>query len=298
MPADPAADVSPTPAPTAHLADPIALDRYPIADLATTAAQALVADCRRQLAADGCVVLEGFVRPEARAALAAESARLAPRAHFNSTETNPYNSAGDPTLPPTHPRNIFGRRDNGFVAGDRIPAETLVRRLYHDTRLQRFVAACVGVETIHEYADPLAGLVINVLRPGCQHPWHYDTNEFIVSLMTRRADGGGRFEYCPGIRAPGDENEAAVGAVLHGDRTPVRSLDLRVGDLQIFHGRYALHRVAPVEGERERHTLILGYATEPGVVGRAARTRAIFGRVTQAHLDAERSRVRADTLAD
>jgi hypothetical protein len=291
-------EIRPDAADEARPAELIDLARHPIDDLHGMAGKALLTRCRAQLAEDGCVVLKGFVRAEVLDALSEESERLAPAAHFNSTHTNPYNGAGDPALPEDHPRNVFNRRDNGFVAGDRIPQGTLVRRLYHDPRLQRFVAACVGIDEIHEYADPLAGLVINVLRPGCQHPWHYDTNEFIVSLMTRQPDGGGTFEYCPSIRTPEGENYEDVSKVLHGDRAPVRSLDLEPGDLQIFFGRYSLHRVAPVEGDRQRHTLILGYAKEPDIIGRPERTKNIFGRVLQVHHDAERERVRADALED
>jgi len=278
--------------------DIIDIARYPLDDLDGPGGRELVAQCRSQLADTGCVVLKGFIRPDALTALEAESRRLAPTAHFNSTRTNPYNGSGDPTLPQDHPKNVFQRRDNGFVAGDQIGPDTLIRHLYEDPRLKHLVARCVEAERIHEYADPLAGLVINVLRPGCQHPWHYDTNEFIVSLMTVEPEAGGTFEYCPGIRSPEGENYDAVGRVLAGERDQVQSLRLSPGDLQIFFGRYSLHRVAPVEGREERHTLILGYAKNPGVIGRPERTRNIFGRVTQAHLDAEERRHRADMLED
>ena len=122
------------------------------------------------------------------------------------------------------------------------------------------LAAVVGAEQLYEYADPLAGLVINVLQPGCAHPWHFDNNDFIVTLMTQQPEAGGAFEYCPQLRSAEDQNYPGVEAVLDGERGPVETLDLRPGDLQIFFGRNSLHRVAEVEGGRERHTLILAYA--------------------------------------
>jgi hypothetical protein len=70
-------------------------------------------------------VLKDFVRPDMLRQLEAETERLSPNAHINATETNPYNSAGDPTLPPEHPRNRFDDRTNGFDAGDRIGADPL-----------------------------------------------------------------------------------------------------------------------------------------------------------------------------
>jgi hypothetical protein len=54
-----------------------------------------------------------------------------------------------------------------------------------------------------------------------------------------------------------------------------------------------------VQGQRERHTLILGYAKEPGVIGKAERTRKLFGRVADVHeQEAERAPNRSDKLSD
>ncbi|WP_163560156.1 hypothetical protein [Halomonas sp. NO4] len=277
----------------------IDLARYPLYDLDGEAGQALLAQCRRQLEDDGCVVLERFVPDEAVARLERETERLSPEAHYNQTETNPYNSAGDPERPASHPVNRFGDRTNGFVAGDRISDDTLIRQVYANPDFQRFIAAVVGMETIHPYADPLADLVVNVLRDGCQHPWHYDTNEFIVTLMTRKPEGGGLFEYAPGIRSPEAENFDAVEKVIEGDRSQLTSLELRPGDLQIFFGRYSLHRVTPVEGPRERHTVIFAYAKEPGFIGRPERAQRIFGRMAPIHERLlEEGMDRSDSLAD
>ena len=85
-------------------------------------------------------------------------------------------------------------------------------------------------------------------------------------------------------------------AVLDGDRAPVHHLDLRPGDLQLFRGRYALHRVTPVAGATPRHTAIFAYSDRPGVVGSPTRTRQLFGRVDPAHVAA--AAVRSDTLLD
>lgn len=275
------------------------LDSYPINHPDTAACANLLARCREQLQQDGCVVLKGFIRDEALANLRQETEALAPRAHYNQTHTNPYNSDGDPSLPDTHPKNVFGDRSNGFVAGDLIESSTAIRKVYHDPDFQRFIAAAMDEPELYEYADPLAGLVVNVLREGCQHPWHYDTNEFIVTMMTKKPDGGGQFEYCPRIRNPEDENFAGVQRVLEGDRSAVKTLELEPGDVQIFYGRYSLHRVARVAGSRERHTVIFGYAREPGFIGRAERAKRIFGRMAPIHeRQLSEGLVRSDKLED
>lgn len=274
-------------------------NRYPLHTREAPAYKRLLDECRRQVADSGCVVLPGFIRRGTVARMKRETEALAPLAHFNDTYTNPYNSADDPGLPADHPKRLFQDRSNGFVAGDLIEDGTCIRLLYHDAGLQAFLADVLGVDRVYEYADPLAGLVVNVLRPGCQHPWHFDTNEFVVSLMTRQPASGGAFEYCPGLRAPENENYDEVRDVVRGDRTAVRTLALRPGDLQIFFGRYSLHRVTRPGGDESRHTLILGYAKEPGLIGRAERTRKLFGRLADVHRDqSRREPSRGDTLSD
>src|SRR5699024_7148126 len=102
--------------------------------------------------------LKGFIRPDALHDIRSETERLAPQAHYNQTHTNPYNSDGDPSLPPEHPKNVFGDRSNGFVGGDLIDRDSAIRRIYHDPDFQRFIARAMNEPELHEYADPIAGL--------------------------------------------------------------------------------------------------------------------------------------------
>lgn len=282
-----------------RLDDCIDLSRYPVTDLGSTLGQDLIAACRRQLADDGCVVLKDFVRPDMLTRLEAETERLSPNAHINATATNPYNSAADPDLPQEHPKNRFDDRTNGFVAGDRIAPDTIIRTIYHNADFKAFLAEVLGEEEIHEFADPLADLVVNVLKEGRQHPWHFDSNDFIVTMQTRKPLGGGVFEYAPGIRGAQGENFDGVQRILDGDHAALKSLELTPGDLQIFFGRNSLHRVTPVIGPRERHAVIFAYARQPNFVGRPERAKAIFGRMAPIHEQMLREGVvRADSLSD
>ncbi|HEY2222460.1 HalD/BesD family halogenase [Actinomycetospora sp.] len=271
-------------------------DRYPLDDPADPVRIRTIARARAELRAEGATVLRDVVRPELRGRLRAEGDSVAPRAHTAVAQVNVYNTDPDPTLPPDHPARVALTRRNAFVARDRIPAGHLIQGLYDHPGIRALVAACFELPDVHPLADPYAGLTLNVVAPGDHHPWHFDTNEIAVSLLTRAPEAGGSFEYCPGIRAPGAENPAGVRAVLDGARGPVRTLELRPGDLQLFRGRYALHRVTPVEGPSARHTAILAYSDRPGVVGSPARTRQLFGRVDPAHLGT--TSVRSDTLLD
>ncbi|KPM55510.1 arpA protein [Frankia sp. CcI49] len=281
--------------------DVIDTDRYPLCSWPDGAAGELVGDVRRQLADTGCCVLPDFVRPSLHARLRDECTTLAPSAHYDAETVNVYNIDADAELPPGHPGRVGMLRGNAFVARDRIPADHVIHRLYVSTAFRSFVAACFGLPAVHELADPLSGLCLNVVVPGQEHPWHFDTNEFTVSLLTQGADAGGVFEYCPGIRSAEAENFDDVSAVLAGGTEGerfVHRLDLRPGDLQLFLGRYSLHRVSRVAGATQRHSAIFAYSERPGVVGSVSRTRQLFGRVLPEHLAAARRAVRVDGLLD
>jgi hypothetical protein len=277
----------------------IDLDRYPLGEPADPRLVEVVRRVHADLAADGCSVIPEFVRPAQREVLRRESAEIAPLAYFDVETVNVYNTAPDPGLPEGHPARTTMLRGNAFVARDLIPADSVLARLYHDPGLQRFVAACFGLDRVHELADPLSGLVLNVLQPGRGHPWHFDTNEFTVSMLTQLPQAGGEFDYCPQIRSATDENLGQVAAVLDGHAPAlIRTLQLRPGDLQLFRGRYSLHRVRPVAGDIPRLSAILAYSERPGVVGSAERTRQLFGRLAPAHADRRAAPVRGAQLLD
>lgn len=273
--------------------------RYPLAEPESAAWRDAVSRARQELRQHGCCVLPHFVRSSRCAELRRECAEIAPDAHYDVEVVNVYNVATDAALPAEHPGRISMERGNAFVARDRIPERAIVHRLYTDPQFQRFVAACFELPAVHELADPLAGLCVNVVSPGMSHPWHFDTNEFTVSMLTQESSAGGIFEYCPNIRSARAENLADVRAVLTGRGDGlIRRLALRPGDLQLFKGRYSLHRVTTVRGEAARHSAIFAYSERPGVIGSVARTRQLFGRALPEHLAAEGRAVRGDHLLD
>jgi hypothetical protein len=269
--------------------------RYPLDRPGSVDFNSTVDAVRRQLSVDGCAVLREFIKAEHLADLAAQVAILAPRAHFTQAEVTVYGGEPDESFPDSHPRRRTLKRRNGFVAGDLIGGDCALRPIYHSAELQAFLAACVGADRIYEFADPLAQLVVNVIKPNETHSWHFDSNEFAVSLMTRRAEAGGEFEYVPNIRSSGFENYPQVEAVLSGDSSGIQVLDLRPGDLQIFLGRYSLHRVRQTRGPRDRHTVILAYAKHMGMVGQPEKTAALFGRKLSVHASSQGQR-REDQL--
>ena len=84
--------------------------------------------------------------------------------------------------------------------------------------------------------------------------------------------------------------------MLDSTSDKVVSLALEPGDLQIFKGRYSLHRVSPLKGDRKRYVAIFSYVEEPDMVGAPERTKQLYGRVLPIHL--ARAGRRADSYID
>ena len=98
------------------------------------------------------------------------------------------------------------------------------------------------------------------------------------------------------VRSLTEENYPQVEKVLDGDKSLIKTIRLEPGDLQIFKGRYSLHRVAPLRGTRKRYVAIFSYVAEPGMVSSPQRAKELYGRVLSIHL--ERAGLRADALID
>ncbi len=280
-----------------EIGDLVRLDRYPVHAPGSEGYATLVTDRRRQIDDIGCCTLPGFLTGDGLRALREDSVQVAPFAYHSKQWTNVYFGVDDESLPEGHPIRRFFDRTSAFVPADQFSETSAIRALYEWPGLMPFIRDCLGEPVLYKYADPLADVILNVLNPGEEFPWHFDTNEFSISIMTQKAEAGGLFEFCPNLRDPQDENYDGVGAVLEGDRGPVRTLDIAPGDLQIFKGRFSMHRVTRVSGAQSRYMAIYAYAGEPDMVGRVERTRQLYGKVLPVHLEAE-ARRRADGLLD
>ncbi len=269
--------------------------RYPI-DRSGERRSSVITEARARLEADGCAVLKGFVRADCLSELVDECDRVAVHGHRNFNRTNPYFTQDRPDLADDHPLRRFFDRSNAFVPADNFGSESILRAIYEWPAFAPFIQTAVGEERFHRYADPLADVIVNLAEKGNGFPWHFDTNNYTVTLAIQNAEDGGDFEYSPRLRTPTDENYDGVTRVLDGDQSLINTLRLEPGDLQIFTGRYSLHRVTPLAGSRARYVAIFSYVEEPGMVGSPERTRQLYGRVLPIHI--ERAGLRSDALVD
>ena len=270
------------------------LERYPI-NVAGKRRDDLVNQTRTELAQDGCAVLKGFLSQAGILALTAEADGVSTKGHRSFNRTNPYFTKDDPSLPASDPRRAFFDRSNNFIPADNFALSGALRTIHDFPAFDPFIRDCLEQENFYRYADPLADVIINMADAGNGFPWHFDTNNFTVTLAIQNAEFGGAFEYAPNIRV-GGENFTEVRKVLDEESDKVVKLDLEPGDLQLFRGRYSLHRVAPLKGDTPRYVAIFSYVEEPDMVATPERCIQLYGRALPVHY--ERAGLRADNYID
>lgn len=274
--------------------DLINLDRYPI-DSTGNQRNELIERTRAELGVDGCAVLKGFLSEKGIQALRAEADSVSSKGHRSFNRTNPYFTKDDPTLHSDDPRRAFFERSNNFIAADNFPSSGSLRTVHDFPAFDPFIRDCLEEEKFFRYADPLADVIINMADAGNGFPWHFDTNNFTVTLAIQNAESGGAFEYAPNIRA-GGENFTEVRKVLDGTSDKIVTLELEPGDLQLFRGRYSLHRVAPLDGNTPRYVAIFAYVEESDMVATPERCKQLYGCALPVHY--ERAGLRADSFID
>ena len=241
--------------------------------------------------------MPNFILPKSLKIMSQELEKQLDEVYMSKESINPYLYAkDDPSLNKDHPKRTFMNRYNGYLNSDCFPKDSEMKFLYETDELLNFISKCLGVYPIYRWADPLACHAYNVMKPEGILPWHFDSCEFTLSLMIQKPEKGGIFEYCPNIREPGNENFDEVKKVLNGDRTRVKQLKLEPGDLQIFKGRFTLHRVTEIEGKKSRYMCIPAYVLDPWRVNTPEHSKAIYGKVLPIHL--KRNQTRSDGLAD
>ena len=67
----------------------------------------------------------------------------------------------------------------------------------------------------------------------------------------------------PDTRRAGSEDYGLIRRIIEGEHNDIRTLPYNPGDLLIFSGRNAIHRISEVRGNRSRLVAILCFSTRP-----------------------------------
>lgn len=242
----------------------IDLDRYPLHDLSTPKAKAVLEQARSDLRATGACQLEGFLLPGAIDVAIAEAIQLRPLAHRNTDDHNAYFEDVEAWMGDDDPHRIALQSSGYTIAWDLVPNTSPLREVYLWDPLLDFIGAALGRQPFYRNADPLGALNIVYYEEGDQLGWHFDRAEYAVTLMLQTGEVGGDFEYVPNVRTSENQNYDEISKILLGDQSKVISFPSMPGTLGLFQGRNSIHRVSPVSGERTRINAVLSYADEPG----------------------------------
>ncbi|MCB0403263.1 MAG: hypothetical protein KDD51_00655 [Bdellovibrionales bacterium] len=261
-------------------AEIINLKDYPIEDLNTAQAQALLARCRHSLQQDGSCEMPGFVTPLALERLVQEGHWLEGSAFHNSLVGNAYLDELDPSLPEGDPRRAVDVTSLGAVAYDEFPMDSWLRKIYEWDPVMRFIGAILELPEIFRYGDPMSGLNLAVMKDGDYLRWHFDQCDFVTSLAIQLSDTGGEFEFIPRLRSADNPNYEKVSEVLAGSREGVVTLANTPGTLLLFQGHNSIHRVTKIKGMTPRLIALLSYAEKADLMGTEYLRRIRYGRVT------------------
>ncbi len=173
------------------------LERYPLLDDAAFAP--VVKTCRGQLQDSSFASLPGFLKAGVPERMAAEVLEALPRAYRRDRMFSAY-AADDEDLPSDHVRRRQHLNRQYVIATDVIKKTAAMRRLYENDVLTRRIAQLLNEPTLYRLADPVMACTSTVMRDGDTHGWHFDLNDFVVSILLKAADEGGTFDFAPNIR--------------------------------------------------------------------------------------------------
>jgi len=278
------------------LNDIVDLDTYPINQPSNQKYKDIISYNKKLLDNNGCCVLKNFIKEVSINRMKQEAERKLNKVHWTKDKHNPYFIKDDETLPKDHPKRIFTIRESGYINSDDLEQNSDLNHLHDSDEMLKFVSDCLGVYPLYKWVDPLGKNPYSIMHSGHYFPWHFDGNEFTLSILVQQAEKGGTFEYSPDLRSKDNENFENVTKVLRGDRGTVKSLDLKPGDLQIFKGRFSMHRVTKIEGKTSRYIALPCYVKDPYRVNKPEHSIQVYGKAMPIHY--KRNNIEADGLTD
>lgn len=261
-----------TPGPIGDLID---LERYPLRETEHAGFQSLCDAGSKAMRDRSLFMLPDFLLPAGVARLLDEIDALAPHADLRRMTRTPYTFKPlDESLPAEHPRRRQQSYEISMLCRDRLVSRSSLESIFEWPPLVRFLSRVVGRELFCN-VDPAYSCMVTLIAPGGEHGWHFDTNDFVATLMLRVPEQGGVFEYVPALRSAEDECYDEVAAILDGERARVEPAPAPAGALVLFHGLHALHHVTRVEGTVTRCVALLSYVHDPAQTFDHARLRGV-----------------------
>ncbi|MFS2224206.1 2OG-Fe(II) oxygenase [Pantoea sp. B65] len=239
-----------------------------------------IAACKQRLDQSGALVLRDFLTASALQAIKQEGEAHSHQAFYASSSHNVYLSKPDDSLPADHPRNRQVISSKGCITDEEIPASSPLRTLYNAESFKHFLCGVLGEPQLYPYGDSLSSINLHYAHRGQELGWHFDNSSFAITLLIQKPQAGGVFEYVSNLRDAdrGEMNFAGVQQVLDGERT-VDQLAIDPGDLVLFRGRNALHRVTPTAGATTRMLVVLAYNARPDIALSETARMTFYGRL-------------------
>ena len=263
------------------------LNTYPINDDKSSNYQSIIQSSISQLDSQGFVKLHNFLQPEIVDELTSSMLQLEQRGigFYSNNSHNVFleddgssESASSPSLNPHH---IQLNSSKLILNAKDLVAHTELNDLFTSKSFISFISSILQV-TLYPSTDPYGRYYGNIFNVGDKLDWHFDRSQFSVSLILQPAQEGGEFQFAPNSREvvrdwdkmPLDLEEVSQKLEKHSKivHRPV----LSAGDMYIFHGQNALHRVSEIT-KGTRINIILTYNTKMNVELNSYTLKKFFG---------------------
>lgn len=238
------------------------------------------ARCKQWLDESGALVLRAFLTEDALKRVSQEGEEHQHLSYYAASKHNVYLKAPDEAFAPDHPRNYQITSSKGCITDEEVPENSPLRTLYNAPAFKAFLCSVLGEQQLFPYADSLSSINLHYAHTGQELGWHFDNSSFAITLLIQKPEAGGVFEYVSNLRdaEAGEMNFDGVEQVLQNKRA-VEKLAINPGDLVLFRGRNALHRVTPTEGETSRMLVVLAYNAQPDIALSETARMTFYGRL-------------------
>jgi hypothetical protein len=235
--------------------------------------------CQDLLNANGAIVLDNFMTPEALQKVKEEGEAKQHLAYYANQQHNIYISDADPAYPQEHIRNKLVTSSKGCITDDKIDEDSVLRTLYDSELFRSFLKGVLNEKALYPYDDDCSSINLHYASEGQELGWHFDNSSFATTLMIQKPEAGGEFEYVRDIRDAdkGEMNFTDAEQVVAGTVKPM-TLDISPGALVLFRGRNAIHRVTPTIGNITRMLVVFAYNNKPGIALSASARQTFYGK--------------------